>query len=131
MAPTPSDLLGLLATVALLLTPASGARKLFTGSWAVELSGGDAAADALAARHGLVNHGQVSKVTRRAVVWGRGSKLIIINNVCSGDVYRDHLQYPRQAIPIQDSLGTSPPIKSEIAYSDLIGGLVPRLIQDG
>ena len=53
-------LLGLLITVALLLATVSGTSKLYAGSWAVEVRSGDAAADALAARHGLVNLGQVS-----------------------------------------------------------------------
>ena len=79
--------MGLITTAAaLLLATGSGAssRKLYTGSWAVEISGGDVAADAMAARHGLVNHGQVSN-GRRARLWlvGAGLKLIMLSGSSS------------------------------------------------
>ena len=44
------------------VTSASGAKRVFTNDWAVEVFGGPAVANAIAKRHGFENRGQASTV---------------------------------------------------------------------
>lgn len=41
--------------------------EVYSNSWAVEIVGGDVAADLIAKRHGFVNLGRVSDPTRRQI----------------------------------------------------------------
>ena len=57
----------------------------YTNSWAVEVSGGEEKANALAAKHGFVNTG---KVRRAKYMWQYSSRVIVVCVWNSARLYR-------------------------------------------